>query len=114
MFERFTDRARAAVTGAEAHARRLGHPYVGTEHALLSLSAGGGVAARALTQVGFDPGRFEQAVIDEVGQGLVTGMGHIPFTVATITRRSCHVRSRSGLPVVASRRAVCEMAAPIR
>jgi ATP-dependent Clp protease ATP-binding subunit ClpA len=80
MFERFTDRARAVVTGAEAHARRLGHTYIGTEHLLLGLSEGDGVAARALNQVGFDRGRFEQAVIDEVGQNHLAGLAHIPHT----------------------------------
>jgi ATP-dependent Clp protease ATP-binding subunit ClpA len=80
MFELFTDRARAAVTGAEAHARRLGHPYTGTEHLLLGLSEGDGVAARALSQLGFARGRFEQAVLDEVGQGHVAGSANPPFT----------------------------------
>lgn len=80
MYEQFTDRARAAVTGAQAHARRLGHAYVGTEHLLLGLSEGDGVAARALAAVGLDRAQFEQAVLDEVGQGHLAGSGHIPFT----------------------------------
>jgi ATP-dependent Clp protease ATP-binding subunit ClpC len=80
MFERFTDRARTAVTDAQARARRLGHPYTGTEHLLLALSDGDGVAARALHQVGFDRDAFEQAVLDEIGPTLVAGVGHLPFT----------------------------------
>jgi ATP-dependent Clp protease ATP-binding subunit ClpA len=39
MFERFTAGARSAVTGAQAAARELGHPYIGTEHLLISLLA---------------------------------------------------------------------------
>jgi ATP-dependent Clp protease ATP-binding subunit ClpA len=37
MFERFTEDARAAVTGAQRHAEALGHGYIGTEHLLLAL-----------------------------------------------------------------------------
>ena len=37
--ERFTVRARGALTGAAAAATRLRHNYVGTEHVLLGLFA---------------------------------------------------------------------------
>ena len=37
MFERFTAGARAAVVGAQAEARELGHPFIGTEHVLIAL-----------------------------------------------------------------------------
>jgi ATP-dependent Clp protease ATP-binding subunit ClpA len=37
MFERFTESARQVVTDAQAEARRLHHPYIGTEHLLLAL-----------------------------------------------------------------------------
>jgi ATP-dependent Clp protease ATP-binding subunit ClpC len=80
MFERFTDRARIAVHGAQDHAHRLGHPYIGTEHLLLALADGDGVAARALTQVGFDRRRFEQAVLEEVGRKIVAGGAALPHT----------------------------------
>jgi len=80
MFERFTDRARMAVTSAQEEARSLRHGYVGTEHLLLALSAGEGVGARALLQVGFDRARFEGAVLDVVGRGHTAPPGHIPFT----------------------------------
>ena len=69
MFERFTDRARTAVAAAQQHPRRLGHTYVGTEHLLLGLSEGDGVAARALQRTGFDRDRFEGAVVESVGRG---------------------------------------------
>jgi ATP-dependent Clp protease ATP-binding subunit ClpA len=39
MFERFTGAARAAVAGADAEARALGHDYVGTEHLLVAVAA---------------------------------------------------------------------------
>ncbi|MGI5492469.1 Clp protease N-terminal domain-containing protein [Microtetraspora malaysiensis] len=37
MFERFTREARQTVVQAQAHARRLHHPRIGTEHLLLGL-----------------------------------------------------------------------------
>jgi ATP-dependent Clp protease ATP-binding subunit ClpA len=37
MFERFTAAAREVVINAQQEARRLGHPYIGTEHVLLGL-----------------------------------------------------------------------------
>jgi ATP-dependent Clp protease ATP-binding subunit ClpC len=81
MFERFTDRARSAVAAAQEHSRRLGHTWIGTEHLLLALAEGDGVSARALRQLGFDRARFEQATVDQVGQGHRVGLtGHIPFT----------------------------------
>lgn len=80
MYERFTDRARAALLAAEEHARRLDHGYVGTEHLLLALSEGDGVAARSLAQAGFDRARFEQAVLEEVGTGVAMAIPSRPFT----------------------------------
>lgn len=52
MFERFTESARRAVTGAQAEARELGAPFIGTEHLLLALLAGGDAAARTLAEHG--------------------------------------------------------------
>src|SRR4051812_48114827 len=37
MFERFTAAAREMLPNAHQEARRLGHPYIGTEHMLLGL-----------------------------------------------------------------------------
>ena len=49
MFERFTDKAKAAVKQASAEARKLGHDFIGTEHQLLGLLAiGTGIAHEVL------------------------------------------------------------------
>src|SRR5262245_21571108 len=40
-FERFTDRARAAIVRGQEEARLLNHNYIGTEHLLLGLLAVG-------------------------------------------------------------------------
>ena len=51
MIERFTDSAREVVRGAEAQARELNHPYIGTEHLLLALlDPAIGVPARILRE----------------------------------------------------------------
>jgi ATP-dependent Clp protease ATP-binding subunit ClpA len=39
MFERFTPDARAAVAGAQEEARKMRHPYIGTEHVMVALAA---------------------------------------------------------------------------
>jgi hypothetical protein len=50
---RWTPAARRALEHAAAHARELGHDYVGTEHALLGLlAAGDGHAAQVLAALG--------------------------------------------------------------
>jgi ATP-dependent Clp protease ATP-binding subunit ClpA len=53
MFERFTDQARLVVRLSQDEARRLGHPFIGTEHLLLAiLGEGHGPAAQALIAQG--------------------------------------------------------------
>jgi ATP-dependent Clp protease ATP-binding subunit ClpA len=69
MFERFTDRARDVVVDAQASARRLGHGYTGTEHVLLALLQGDGIAARVLGGLGVTPAAVEREVLAEVGRG---------------------------------------------
>lgn len=49
MYERFTDRMRAALSLAQQEARRLCHEYIGTEHVLLGiLKEGQGVACQVM------------------------------------------------------------------
>jgi ATP-dependent Clp protease ATP-binding subunit ClpA len=51
MFERFTESAREAVTGAQRHAEALNHGWIGTEHLLLGLlDDADGRAARLLRE----------------------------------------------------------------
>jgi ATP-dependent Clp protease ATP-binding subunit ClpA len=69
MFERFTDRARQVVVDAQASARRLGHGHVGTEHLLLGLLQGDGIAARVLGGLGITAAAVEREVLAEVGRG---------------------------------------------
>ncbi|CAN5584122.1 hypothetical protein BH09PLA1_BH09PLA1_08370 [soil metagenome] len=64
MFERFTDRARRAMTLANQEAQRLGHDHIGTEHLLLGLvKEGSGIAAVVLRdQYRVDLGKIRQQV----------------------------------------------------
>src|SRR5689334_13688668 len=51
MFERFTDRARRAITLANQESQRLMHDHVGTEHLLLGMvKEGSGLAAVVLRE----------------------------------------------------------------
>ena len=61
MFERFTDRARRAMTLANQEAQRLGHDHIGTEHLLLGLvKEGSGMAAVVLQEYRVDLGKLRQ------------------------------------------------------
>jgi ATP-dependent Clp protease ATP-binding subunit ClpA len=81
MFERFTDRARRVVVLAQEEARMLQHSYIGTEHLLLGILAGGdGTAVRALDEIGITLDIVRQQVEQIVGLGKKSLTGHIPFT----------------------------------
>src|SRR5258708_15024634 len=63
-FERFTERAKRVLTGAQEEAQRSRHSYIGTEHLLLGLLAvEDGVAAQVLGQLGVEVD-FVHASID--------------------------------------------------
>lgn len=66
MFERFTKPTRTVVIGAQAHARRLGHRRIGTEHLLLSLTSDGAGAADLLAEAGVTTQRVETAIEREL------------------------------------------------
>jgi len=92
MFERFTDRARQVVVDAQASARGLGHGRVGTEHILLGLLHGDGIAARVLGGLGITAATVEREVLAEVGRGpLGTGdaeaLGAIGIDLEEVRRR---------------------------
>ena len=62
-FDKFTERARRAMTLAQQEALRLRHDAVGPEHLLLGLlRESGGVAAKVLVNLGAEPGALRTAV----------------------------------------------------
>jgi ATP-dependent Clp protease ATP-binding subunit ClpA len=52
MFERFTGEARQIVVGAQEHARRLGHHWIGCEHLLLAATDTNAPAGQILRDAG--------------------------------------------------------------
>jgi ATP-dependent Clp protease ATP-binding subunit ClpC len=81
MFERFTDRAREAVSLAQDEARRLGHDSIGTEHLLLGLlREGTGVAIRVLQELNEDVDTLRDDVEAAAGRGDGPPSGHIKFS----------------------------------
>lgn len=70
MFERFSQDARQAVTGAQEEARRLHHTHIGTEHLLLSLLAtDDGSANEALRASGLEITDLRARVMRYIGSG---------------------------------------------
>jgi len=61
--ERFTQRARQALTFAQQEAEQLEHNFIGTEHLLLGLMRDeGGVAGRVLRELGLDLAQLRETV----------------------------------------------------
>jgi len=80
-FERFTLRARNAVSDAESVAREWGHDSVGTEHLLLSLYRDPyGVAALVLVESGLGEEQATEAIAQRVQRGDRARAGKLPFT----------------------------------
>ncbi|MCI5771393.1 MAG: ATP-dependent Clp protease ATP-binding subunit [Clostridiales bacterium] len=64
-----TPRAKKILETAVIQAQRLGQPYVTSAHLWLALLADGdGVAARALTEMGYDMAQLRQSVLDKMGK----------------------------------------------
>lgn len=69
----FTERVRRVLQVARQEAIALRHEYVGTEHMLLGLGEGGGVAEAALTNLGVDLRKMRETVLDTVKPGPADG-----------------------------------------
>jgi ATP-dependent Clp protease ATP-binding subunit ClpC len=81
MFERFTDRARRVLVLAQEEARRLTHPYIGTEHLLLGLILErDGIAAQVLGHHGITLEVARSAVEEAIEAPASVLGGSPPFT----------------------------------
>jgi hypothetical protein len=82
LFERFTERARQAVTRAQTEALTLGHGAVETEHQLLGLLAmEDALVDEVFTALGITTGPVRELVMQRLGPG--TGPrteGQLPFS----------------------------------
>ena len=68
--DRFTERARIALSKAQELAQDFGHSYVGTEHILLGIAAEGeGLGAKVLRENGLDEALIAELLEKYVGRG---------------------------------------------
>jgi hypothetical protein len=80
-FEKFTERAREALSLAQDEAKRFNHNYIGTEHILLGLlREGEGVAALVLTRMGVGLDAIRDEVERIIGRGDFMIVGDIGLT----------------------------------
>lgn len=81
MFERFTERARAAVTFAQEESRALQQSYIGTEHILLGLlREEEGVAAQCLRAYAIECEDVRAFITSIIAVGDKTSPSNLPFT----------------------------------
>ena len=78
--ERFTDRAKTALSQAEREALGLNHNFIGTEHIVLALFDVGGMAQEVLEGVGIQKEQVATAVREIIGAGPAPVVGRIQFT----------------------------------
>jgi ATP-dependent Clp protease ATP-binding subunit ClpC len=80
-FEKFSERARRALTRAQEEAQRFGHNYIDTEHILLGLIAEeDSVASKVLANLGVLPNKIRAAVEFVVGRGERSAIGEVGLT----------------------------------
>jgi len=80
-FEKFSERARRALTKAQEEAQRFGHNYIDTEHILLGLLADDeGVASRVIVNLGVVPSKIRAGVEFVVGRGERSTIGEVGLT----------------------------------
>jgi ATP-dependent Clp protease ATP-binding subunit ClpA len=80
-FEKFTERAREALSLAQDEAKRFNHNYIGTEHILLGLlREGEGVAALVLTRMGVGLDAMRDEVERIIGRGDFMIVGEVGLT----------------------------------
>ncbi len=97
-FKRYTRRARGVVSRAHDEARRLGHPYLGTEHLLLAITRDGGCnAAHVLQDLGAELPELAESVefLVHPGDQLFSGdPPHVPRLRAAVDLAEEEVRGR--------------------
>jgi excisionase family DNA binding protein len=80
-WDKFTEQAKRVLHRAQEQAQRFHHHYVGTEHVLLGLLAGGeDIAHAVLRRVGVEPDQVRQQVEAIMTPGERLGRGEIGLT----------------------------------
>ena len=98
---RWSDEAGLVLKGAVDEARVLGHNHVGTEHLLLALIAGGGLAAEALRRLDVDHDVVRSHVEEIIGLGDAKDSAHRPFTPRT--KKAIEIAAREAIRLSADR-----------
>ena len=74
-------------------ARRLGHPYIGSEHVLLAITSDPeSAAARALVRLGLTPHVIDEQIRRRPGSLLATAIDPQALATLGIGRASCRER----------------------
>ena len=69
MFEQFTEEARKILVNAKEEMMELRHPYVGSEHLLLSILKSKNSVSKKLKQYNLDYNKFKNKIIETLGIG---------------------------------------------
>ena len=69
MYNNFTEEARKILMSAKEEMKSLKHPYVGSEHLLLSILKSDNEISNKLKEYGLDYNKFRDEIIDIVGLG---------------------------------------------
>ena len=97
-FEKFSARARRALSRAQEEAERLNHNYIGPEHILLGLvRETDGVAARVLSSLGVELPKVRSAVEFIIGRGGRPSPGDVGLTPRAKTVIELAVAEARGL-----------------
>jgi ATP-dependent Clp protease ATP-binding subunit ClpA len=103
MFERFTHASRDAVVQAQAEARELRHPRIGTEHLLLALLADSqGPVAAMLGDNGVDHTSVRRELTRRVGPGAPS----VSEPLADTDQADADALRAIGIDIAAVRRAI--------
>ena len=89
MFERFTTAARAAVVGAQDHARRAGHAEIGAADLLAGvLDDTTGIPARVLADLGITPGEGVAATEEVFDDDDAAALGSLGIDLEAVRQRA--------------------------
>ena len=69
MYNNFTEESRRIIMGAKEEMKKLKHPYVGSEHLLLSILKDNNEVSKKLKEYDLDYNKFKKEIIDIVGVG---------------------------------------------
>ncbi|MCI6156326.1 MAG: hypothetical protein MR674_06535 [Erysipelotrichaceae bacterium] len=69
MFGNFTEEAKKIMVGAKTEMKELKHPFVGSEHLMLSILKNDKQIALKLKTYNLDYDSFKKAIIESIGIG---------------------------------------------